>query len=263
MAFLGFLIAKGFLFPLGDIIIFFILVVSFLALGYGVNDCFDVKEDKYRKDRINPLVNKEISFKTGLIFSISPGIFGLVLSTIYGWRVFLFCLVGVIIGFFYSAPPLRLKGRPVLDLISHGFFAGVFWFVLPLFFFKTELNLFHYLISFSIFYFFLVLELRNHLEDFESDKKADIKTFVCAFGPGFSEKLLQYLTVIFPLTIFPVFLLVFPKYLFLFLVFSLFFLFSFQFFVRRLKTEKSYKIYRIIDIYAFSFFGLSAVFSAF
>ncbi len=252
MAFFGFVISKGFLFPLRDIIIFYALVLLFLAFGFSVNDCFDLKEDQYRKDRINPVVSKEISFRKALGISILPGILGLVLSAAFGLKVFLFCLAGALIGFFYSAPPLRTKSRPLLDLISHGLFAGSFLFVLPLLIFSPQLNPFHYLIAFSIFYFSITLELRNHLEDYEIDKAVGLRTSVCVFGYKNSEKLLRYLAVLYPLTLFPIFLLIFQKHLFLFLVFTLLFL-SFFLFGKSFKIVKNY---RIMDIYAIFSFGL-------
>ncbi|MFQ6049664.1 MAG: UbiA prenyltransferase family protein [Candidatus Paceibacterales bacterium] len=252
MASLGFVISKGFLFPFWDIIIFYAIVLLLLAFGFSVNDCFDTREDRYRKDRINPVVSKEISFRSGLFLLVLPGVLGLALSTVFGLKVFLFSLAGASIGFFYSAPPLRTKSRPLLDLVSHGLFAGVFLFVLPLLIFNPQLTLFHYLIAFSIFYLSMTLELRNHLEDYEVDKRAGLRTFVCVFGYKKSERLLRYLAILYPLTIFPIFLLISQKYLFLFLIFTLVFLFFFLF-ERSLKIVKNY---RIMDAYAISSFGL-------
>lgn len=250
MAVFGFFVAKGFLFPLKDIIIFYILVLLFLAFGFSINDRFDLKEDKYRKDRVNPVVSKEIGLKSGLILAISPGILALILASLFSFKIFLFSLIGIAIAFFYSAPPLRFKNRPLLDLISHGLFAGVFWFLLPLLIFKTNLNLFHYLITFSIFYLSIMLELRNHLEDYETDKKGGLRTFVCVLGKKFSEQFLKFLALLFPLTLFPVFLLFLPQYLFLFSILTLIFLFTILIF----KNSQMVRNYRIVDIYAvFSF----------
>lgn len=252
MAFFGFLISRGFTSPPLNIVIFFVVVVSFLAFGFAVNNRFDVKEDKNQTDRV----------RVGLFFSMLPGIFGLVLSTVFGWRVFLFCLIGLLAAFFYSAPPLRFKERPVWDLLSHGFFAGVFWFILPLLIFKVEWTPFHYFLSFSLFYLSLTLELRNHLEDFELDRGAGLKTSVCVFGKDFSDVFLKILTFLFPLTIFPIFLLDFPKYLLVFLISTLVFVFSFQFLLAS-KSSRNYKIYRAMDAYANFSFSLLAILTIF
>jgi len=250
MALFGFLILKGFLFSLREIIIFWIIVLLLLAFGFSVNDCFDTKEDKYHPEKENLLVGKKISFPKGLAFSILLGILGLSLSAVFGLRIFLFCLVAVLLGFFYSAPPLRFKSRPFLDLFSHGLFAGALIFFLPILIFNKKLNFLHYLIGFSIFYLSVMAELRNHLEDYEIDKKAGLKTTVSVLGYEISKGLLDCLAVFFPLTLFPVFFSISLKYFFLFLIFTLIFLFLLR------KNYKTLKNYKIMDAYIVLSFGL-------
>jgi len=259
MATFGFIVSKGFLFPIKDIFLFYFLIFLFLSFGFSVNDCFDIKEDRYHQDKENPLVKKEISFKKGLSFSISIGILGLIFSTLFGLKVFLFSLAVVLISFFYSAPPLRLKSKPLLDLISHGLFAGAFIFILPLMIFKKELNLIYYLTAFSIFYFSIILELRNHLEDFEIDKRANLKTTVCILGYKNSERLLRYLTIFYPLILLSIFILT-QNFLLLFLNLSLIFLLLFLFSPppKSLVGGRLIKNYQILDFYTgISFWLLS------
>ncbi len=244
----GFLLAKGFLFPLKDILIFWVIVLSLLGFGFSINDCFDQKEDKFDKTKKNPLVAKEISFKRALTFSFILAGFGLFLSALYGLEVFLICLVGVILTFFYSSPPLRLKSRPPFDLISHGLFAGVFILVLPILFFKNQLNLLHYLLLLSAFYFSVVLELRNEYEDYEIDKTAGLITIAYALGKQKTESSLRYLAALYPLALFPIFyiLSVFtPVFIFSFCIITLVFFFFFLFF----KNHKLVKNYKLFDGY--------------
>ena len=248
IALFGFLFSKGFLFPLKEIIIFWTIVFLLLAFGFSVNDCFDTKEDKYHLEKENLLVTKKISFPQGLVFSVSLGILGLALSSFFGLRVFLFCLLAFLLGFFYSAPPIRFKGRPFLDLISHGLFAGALIFFFPVLIFDKNLNFLHYLISFSFFYLSAMAELRNHLEDYKTDKKAGLKTVVTILRYETSKGLLDFLAILFPLVLFPVFLSISLRYFFFFLIFTLISLFLFR------KNYKSLKNYRIMDIYVvFSF----------
>jgi len=251
MALLGFLISKGFLFPLKDIIIFYFLVFLLLAFGFSINNCFDLREDKFKEDGVNPIVNNEISLKKSLFLAFLPGILALILASLFSIKIFLFSLTGLAIGFFYSAPPFRFKSRPLIDLISHGLFAGAFIFLLPVLIFSPKLTPFHFLIAFSIFYFSAIAEFRNHFEDYETDKKADLRTTVCVLGYKNSENLLRYLTFLSPLILFPNFL-IYEKYSFLFLIFSLIFLF----FVIFDKDSKMVKNCRIIDVYVVLSFGL-------
>lgn len=232
----GFFIAQGFLFPLLDIALFLIIITLFLAFGFSVNNFFDVKEDKEKGETINLLIQNKKNF----LFSISPGILSLFLSTLFGAKVFLFALVAILISFFYSAPPLRMKSRPFLDLISHGLFAGALIFLFPLLIFSPKLTLFHYLIVFSIFYLSVMLEMRNHLEDYQSDLRAGLQTTVCFLGYKNSANFLKYLAFFYPLALSPAFFLISQKFLFLFLILTYFFLPLFLF----------KRNYRIIDTYA-------------
>lgn len=254
-ALFGFLISSGFLFPLREVIIFWIIVILFLAFGFSINDCFDTKEDRYHSEKENLIVSKKISFPQALSFSIFLGALGLSLSLVFGWKIFLFSLVTVLLAFFYSAPPIRFKGRPFLDLLSHGLFAGALIFFFPILIFNKNLTLLDYLIGFSFFYLSVMAELRNHLEDYETDKKAGLKTVVSILRYEISKGLLDFLAVLFPLTLFPVFLSISFKYLFLFLIFTTIFLLFFL-------SDGNYrtlKNYEIMDNYVFLSFGLLLV----
>jgi 4-hydroxybenzoate polyprenyltransferase len=253
----GFLFSKGYLSPLNEIIIFLAIVLLLLAFGFSINDVFDTKEDRYHLEKENLLVSKEISFPKGLIFSIFLGIFGLALSAFFGWKIFLFCLMAFLLGFFYSAPPIRFKGRPFLDLISHGLFAGALIFFFPVLIFNQKLTSLHYLLGFSFFYLSVMAELRNHLEDYETDKKGGLKTVVSVLRYEISKVLLDFLAIFFPLILFPVFLFFSLKYFFLFLILTSIFLFTFFF----RKKYKSLKNYRLMDIYVLFSFTLLLVIS--
>ncbi len=249
----GFFVARGFLFPLFDIIRFLIILILLLAFGFSVNNFFDTKEDQEKGKTIL------IKNKKNFLFSVWPGILALLISTSFGLKVFLFVLIASLIGFFYSAPPLRMKSRPFLDLISHGLFAGALIFFFPILAFRSQTTLFHYLVAFSIFYLSVTLEMRNHLEDYQSDLRAGLKTTVCFLGYKNSEVLLKYLSLFYPLILLPVFFtpldgnqgfIIFQEYTLLallFLILTIVFLFFFL-------SKKNYRLidaqaYRIMDGY--------------
>jgi len=250
IALFGFLFSKGYLFPLKEIINFWAIVLLLLAFGFSVNDVFDTKEDRYHLEKENLLVSKEISFPKGLIFSIFLGISGLALSAFFGLKIFLFCLMSLLLGFFYSAPPIRFKGRPFLDLISHGLFGGALIFFFPVLIFNQKLAPLHYLIGFSFFYLSVMAELRNHLEDYETDKKGGLKTVVAVLKYEISKGLLDFLAIFFPLILFPVFLVFSLKYFFLFLILTLIFL-PFFFLGEKYKSLKNYQIMDIYVLFSF------------
>ncbi len=205
MTLFGFMISDWFLYPAIDTGILFLILLLFLGFSFSINDCFDVKEDKSSKKK-NPIARGKISFRRALLFSISLGLLSLLLSTHYGLKVFLFYFLLIFLSFFYSSPPLRFKSKILLDILSHGLFFGSFLFLLPLIIFGSNLGLFQYSIAFSIFWFSVIIELKNHLRDFEGDKKAGLKTTVCILGKQKSETLLKLLEVSYPATLLPIFL---------------------------------------------------------
>lgn len=239
----GFIISEGFLHPFTEIFVFYLMTFLYLGFSFSINNYFDVKEDKLNISKKNPVATGELSSKNALLFSAILTVSGIILSAFFGPKVFLFYLVLTLLSLFYSSPPLRFKSRFLLDIISHGLFFGVLLILLPLIIFNFELTQFHYLIGFSIFYFSVILELRNHLEDYESDKKAGLKTTVCVLGLKRSEKLVKFLAMLFPVILSSIFLFrQFPVFLLLTTLFYLTFLIK--------------KNYRILDIYANMAYGL-------
>ncbi len=245
IAIFGFVVSKGFLFSPTSITIFFTMISLFLAFSFSINNCFDIKEDKLTKSAKNPLAMGKIGLKNALIFSFLLGGLGTILSLTIGFKTFLLYIIIILLSFFYSSPPLRLKSRFLLDLISHGLFFGSLIFLLPLTVFNIKLSLFHYLVAFSIFYFSIMLELRNHIEDYKNDKKVGLKTTVCILGRGNSERLLKSLVLFYPATLLPIFL-YHCQYLLPFSIFTLIFYIIFSY-------KRNYKI---LDVYANASFGL-------
>lgn len=256
IATLGFVISKGFLFAFKEIVIFYAIIIFLLSFAFSLNDCFDTEEDKLDQDKKNPIVLKNISFRNGLFFSILLAVLGLVLSAVFGMKVFLFCLLLALLLFFYSSPPLRMKSRPWIDLFSHGLFGGAFLFFIPILIFTKEITLFYYLIAFSVFYFSVTLELRNHIEDYETDKAAGLNTTVVFLGREKSEKLLRYLAAFYPLTLLPVFFF-YQQFFLLFSILTVIFLFLFQ------KKHHQMKDYRVVDVYANLSFVLLSIITIF
>ena len=242
LGFLGFIVAQGYSAQISDIVIFAVIGLLLLAFGFSINNFFDIKEDKVkivehsfvsrsRLARTEEVKKLLIQNKKTFFLSVFPGILAIFLSIYFGKGIFLFILVSALVGFFYSAPPLRLKSRPFLDLISHGFFAGVLIFLFPLLVFKQELTAFHYSVTFSIFYLSVMLEARNHWEDYHSDFQAGLRTTACFIGYKNSENLLTYLAFFYPLALFPAFFLLPDKFSFSFLFLTCFFLLLF--FIKR------------------------------
>jgi 4-hydroxybenzoate polyprenyltransferase len=203
-AILGFVISGGMTGPVVDILIFFLMVSVFLGFSFSINDSFDIAEDLQKKSRSNPVADGEVSQDQAVTFSYSLALAGIILSAWFGPFVFIYYLGLTLMSFFYSAPPLRFKSRFPFDLLSHGLFFGSLILLLPAIIFGS-LNTGVLLIAISIFFLSVTIELWNHIEDYESDMMARLKTTVCVLGLEKSERIAKVLAILFPLTLVPLY----------------------------------------------------------
>jgi lycopene elongase/hydratase (dihydrobisanhydrobacterioruberin-forming) len=247
-AILGFILAQGYSASILNILAFSMMIFLYLAFSFSINACFDIKEDKLKGTKKNPIATGDLSFRNALFFSIALPIIGVIISTFFGYKVFGFYVALTILSFFYSSPPIRLKSRFILDIASHGLFFGSMLFVFPFIFFNANITLFHYLIAFSLFYLSIILELRNHIKDYPSDMKAKLKTTVCILNRERSLKINYSLVIAFPMTIF---VLLFKVYAIPFLVMTILFYFMFL-------RNKNYEVryYKLLETYATISYGL-------
>jgi 4-hydroxybenzoate polyprenyltransferase len=89
----------------------------------------------------------------------------------------------------YSAPPLRLKGRPGMDIIWH-----FFTFVLLIIwgsYIAGSINLINWLIAISFGVFSLIAQVLNHINDYDFDKKSGTLTYAVWVGLGSAKTTLK------------------------------------------------------------------------
>jgi 4-hydroxybenzoate polyprenyltransferase len=110
------------------VFLFYFLIPANILI-YGVNDIFDYETDKLnpKKGTYEALVTPEKNKSLWIWIAVTniPFFFFVLLSyeSMIAFSVFLFC------AFFYSAPPIRAKARPIIDsLFSAGHYiaTGVF-----------------------------------------------------------------------------------------------------------------------------------------
>ncbi len=224
-----------------ETLLFYALVCLYLAFSFSINNCFDIKEDSLKRKKNNPVATGEINRREGIIFSLFLALLGISLSLFRGLNVFCFLFFLIFLSFSYSSPPFRLKSRPFLDLISHGLFFGSLLFLFPSIFFSTHIEILHALIAISLFYFSIILELRNHIEDYKSDKRAGLRTTVCVLGINASKRIAYYLSLFFSLSLLPIFYMI-SNHTMLLLFLTITAIFYLTFYVM--------KCYRILDIYS-------------
>jgi len=251
----GFLLAEGWRAPVLDIICLPVIGILLFTFGFSINDLFDVKGDKFKKDK-KIIIGKIIGVKRAFLFSLFSGALGLLLSFRFGLKAFLDALLAVFLTFIYSAPPIRLKSRPFLDIISHGFFAGILIFLFPLFAFASEIDITEKLLLIPIFVLSITAETRNHLNDYQADRAEGIKTTVCFLGYKNSQRVLRLFFFFYPFTLLPVFWFLSRNY-------YPFFLFITFFFLLLLLVRKNHQVIKdwfLMDLYTFFSFLFILIF---
>jgi 4-hydroxybenzoate polyprenyltransferase len=185
--------------------------LAFMLATSGIfvlNQYFDYENDRknsLKKDL--PISNGDVSPKTALYFSILLTLSSL--CCILYVDVSLLPLFMFYLGLWicYSAPPLYLKSRPILDIIVAGVGSGVLPFIIGLqvsnqLSFDLSLPWVRrfYLDAFLSIIPLLLFQSAGHIfqaiGDYEADSKVNINTFVVKYGKNISIKLAELFLVI-------------------------------------------------------------------
>jgi len=172
----------------------------FLSFCFLINNYADVDSDRLDLSKMakNPIASGLMNSADAVSLSVAAATCGFAVSTTMpNWTSIAIYLALAALGWAYSVPPLRLKGRPVADVVSHGFMLGVF-----LFFYgyssatsgllSTDVQL----VGMSMFTCSAIFELRNHLHDLSADAISGTVTTVGWLGEQASKRLLFAITFV-------------------------------------------------------------------
>ncbi|ADB58765.1 UbiA prenyltransferase family protein [Archaeoglobus profundus] len=184
IAVLGFLLGKDH----GAILPFTVSTLLYVSFAFAINNCFDVETDMNGEKRYcNPVADGSITFKEGVAFSALLAISGILVAEFLPTNAFITYIVSTLLALIYSAPP-RAKTKPPFDLITHGLFFGSLLFLFGLFSSNGDVGKFVPL-ALSIFFYSCFLELRNHIEDYESDLASNTTTSAVWLGKETAERI--------------------------------------------------------------------------
>ncbi len=176
-----FLISPDNLFSYKTVIIF-LANLCLTAFGYMFNDLEDAEDDYHdvEKRKRNPIASGEITRRQSYLFNLFLLSAGLLLLLSISPFVFLLGVIYAFVGFFYSWRSLKLKSRPILDLVSHVLFLGVLQFLTTYVTFRPlDLSVVPFLMI--IVPFSMMNEVIHELKDFDVDKKTKINNTVQRF----------------------------------------------------------------------------------
>jgi 4-hydroxybenzoate polyprenyltransferase len=164
-------------------LIFFVFSTFFiLTFTFAINNYYDIDTDKEnpRRAHLNAMASGKISKQTGMLLNLIFIVIPLVLSLFFTLEVFVFCAFLIFWMWVYSAPPLRLKGRPGLDILWHfiAFFALVLWGS----YLAGSVSIISILVAVSLGIFGCFAQIDNHIHDYPFDKASGSKTFAVWIG---------------------------------------------------------------------------------
>ncbi|HDM35721.1 MAG TPA: 4-hydroxybenzoate polyprenyltransferase [Candidatus Syntrophoarchaeum butanivorans] len=194
MTLFGYLFAGG-IFAISDRTTLPLLLTTslYLAFAFSINNCFDLKEDMRSRKTKNPIAVGVIGFREAIITSMGCALSGMALSYIsFGGIPSVIFLLLLLLAFAYSAPPLRFKSLPPIDTISHGLFFGALLFLYGFAVVEKPPSSI-LLLAVSIFLYSILIELKNHMNDYESDLAAGTITTACWLGIDRTRKLFRIL----------------------------------------------------------------------
>jgi len=171
-----------------------------LSFTFLINNYSDIENDRLNPQKVskNPMARGMMHPKEALALCATMIVLGsaIVVTTANLASVFIYSLL-VALGWAYSAPPLRLKGRPALDLVSHGFMLGTLLFFFGHSIVTSEtVSLVSQLVGASMFTRSIMCEMQNHLRDASADAQSGTLTTVGWLGEEKSRRLLMAITIL-------------------------------------------------------------------
>lgn len=169
-----------------------LVVASCYWLGFALNDYFDAPFDAQdeQKGRRNFFVVSPVSRPVAAVGLALVVLALLAVFARYGERSIIVMVTGCLAMWLYSAPPFRLKSRPVFDLLMHVFFVQTFpysvsVYLLGLSWSGVDMALFSVfaLASFSA-------QLEQQVRDYEVDARTE-QNFTTVYGLQTSSRLLK------------------------------------------------------------------------
>lgn len=196
ISFIGFILGTK-TFALQEIIlplcVFIVATFFCMSFCFAINNYYDADSDRENPRRMykNALASGEISKKEGMFLNVLFIVISLLSVAWFKPGVLYFAIILFIWPGAYSIPPLRLKGRPGIDVLWHffGFFFLVLWGSL----FASSLSIgslsiLTWLVAISLGVFSCIGQLWNHYSDYEFDKESGTRTFAVRVGLDTTKK---------------------------------------------------------------------------
>jgi len=192
---------------------FIVATFCIMSFTFAINNYYDVESDRInpRRKNINAIASGQISRNISISLSLILFLIPIIISIFLGLEILIFCSFLLFIGWAYSAPPLRTKNIPVLDVIWHfiGFFSYILWgsLIAGKSIIDGSIGLLIYLMAISLGIFSMIGQVGNHIKDYESDKKSGTITFAVWAGLDKANTSILILTILHLIVLLPLIIL--------------------------------------------------------
>ena len=163
-----------------------VLLANQLAVGFAfmINDVEDAEDDAINPAKLNrnPVSCALVSRRDGYIYSFIVAGFAVIAFAFLGWVPFIFGIISLLTGFFYSWKPVRLKNIFLVDMISHCFMLAGLQYLPAFYSFQNQMTNKGLFPLLFVICFSLYGELFNELRDLEHDLKAGLRHTAAILG---------------------------------------------------------------------------------
>lgn len=166
-------------------------------LAFALNDFYDAPYDALEPDkaRRNFFVRAAWSARQMGLLVGGVGVLLLPAFAQFGWRGVGLAGLGLGVMWLYSAPPLRLKSRPGLDLLTHSLFVESFPYICCLILIEATWTRLDGIILGCTLLGSLSAQLEQQVRDYEVDRRTE-RNFTTRWGRNLSQWLVRCTTLL-------------------------------------------------------------------
>lgn len=165
------------------------LIANLAAMAYAfmINEIEDAEDDAKDPERAhrNPMVTGELSKQTAWMAASGMVVVAVIAYALCGTLPFIIGLITLALAHLYSWKLVRLKARPVIDIISHALMLSTLLYLAPFYIYADNLGT---LWSIAVVTFLISAngQLYNQERDFEVDQQAGLHNTASIIGKTFT-----------------------------------------------------------------------------